>query len=56
MVVPVNGKKIVGLVIVVFLLFWIISRPHDAGDSVNHMVWNLRDAGDSIVDFMNRVL
>ena len=51
-----NLKRIVGFVVVIFVLFWIISQPSSAGGTVNNVLGNLRDAGQSIVTFIRQVL
>ena len=42
--------------VVVFLLFWIISQPGPASNSVTGVIGNLKDGGDRMVTFMNGVL
>jgi hypothetical protein len=54
-VVQVNFKRIVGILVVIFILFWIISAPNSASGSVNSLLGNLREAGDSLVTFFNNV-
>ncbi len=49
-------KKLVVPLVVVFLLFWIISSPGSASGSVNNGLSNLKEAGSSMVQFMNGVL
>jgi hypothetical protein len=52
----VDVKKLVVPLVVVFLLFWIISSPGSASGSVNNGLSNLKEAGSSMVQFMNGVL
>lgn len=52
----VNVKKLVGPLLIVFLLFWIISNPSGASGSVTGVLGNLKEAGTSMVTFMNGVL
>jgi hypothetical protein len=52
----VNLKKLVGFVVVIFVLFWVISQPSSAGGTVNGVMGNLKDAGESIVTFIGKVL
>jgi hypothetical protein len=52
----VNLRKLVGFVVVIFVLFWVISQPSNAGDRVNGVMGNLKDAGQSIVTFIGKVL
>ncbi len=51
-----NVKKLVGLLVIVFVLFWIISRPNDASGSVNTMLDNLKVAGNNLATFMSKIL
>lgn len=52
----VNLKKLVGFVVVIFLLFFIISQPDRAGSSVNGVLGNLREAGNSLATFITNIL
>lgn len=54
--VTVNVKKIVGIVAIIFVLFWIIWRPASAGSSLNTMMQHLHDAGDSMTQFISSML
>jgi hypothetical protein len=56
MVVRVNLRKLVGFLVVIFVLFWVISAPGPAGNTVNNLLGDLRDAGDSIVTFIQKVV
>jgi hypothetical protein len=51
----VNVKKLVGIVLVVFVLFWIITQPNNASSTVNNLLGNLKDAGESVVTFIDGV-
>lgn len=51
-----NLKKLVGFLVIIFVLFWIISAPASASGSVNGIVGNLKDAGNSMVTFMTNLL
>ena len=51
----VNLKKIVGFLVVIFVLFWIISQPTSASGSVNNLLGNLQQAGSSIATFLTNV-
>jgi hypothetical protein len=51
-----NLKKIVGFLVVIFVLFWIISQPSNASGSVNGLMGNLREAGNSMATFISNVL
>lgn len=49
-------KKILGLLVIVFVLFWVISQPTGAASSVNNLMSNLRSAGTSMTTFMQNTL
>lgn len=49
-------KKLLGIVAVVFVLFWIITAPRSASGSLNHLMSNLHDAGSSMTTFMGNTL
>ena len=51
-----NLQKLVGLLLIVFVLFWIISQPTRASGSVNKLLGDLRGAGNSVVTFVTGVL
>ena len=51
-----NVKKLVGPLVIVFVLFWIISNPTGASGSVSGVLGNLKVAGTNMVTFMNGVL
>lgn len=55
-VVWVNLRKLLGFLVVIFVLFWIISAPGKAGGTVNNVLGDLHDAGDSIVTFIQKVV
>lgn len=44
-----------GFLVVIFVLYWVISRPDSASGSVNSVLGNLRQAGDSMVMFLHNV-
>jgi hypothetical protein len=51
----VNLRKLVGFLVVIFVLFWIIAQPASASGSVNNVMANLRSAGSSIATFMTNI-
>jgi hypothetical protein len=55
MVVAVNLKKLVGFLVVIFVLFWIISAPGSASNTVESLLGNLKEAGHSLVKFTSDV-
>ncbi|MBV9314884.1 MAG: hypothetical protein JO100_14405 [Pseudonocardia sp.] len=48
-------RKLVGFLLIIFVLFWIISSPYSASGSVNGLLADLRDAGHSMVLFFTHV-
>jgi hypothetical protein len=52
----VNLRKLVGFLVVIFVLFWVISAPSSASGSVNGLLGNLREAGDSIAHFIQDIV
>jgi hypothetical protein len=54
-VVQVNLKKLVGFLVVIFVLFWIISAPTSASGTVEGLMASLKEAGQSLVTFMTNV-
>jgi hypothetical protein len=51
----VNLRKLVGFLVVIFVLFWIITSPSSASGSVNGVLANLHSAGTSIATFMTNI-
>jgi hypothetical protein len=51
----VNLRKLVGFVVVIFVLFWIISQPGNASGTVNGLLSGLRDVGQSVITFIGGV-
>ena len=52
----VEVKKLVGPLVIVFVLFWILSNPGGAGGKVNSLVDSVHTAGTNMVTFMSTVL
>ncbi|MGQ0483394.1 MAG: hypothetical protein ACT4O0_20510 [Pseudonocardia sp.] len=50
-----NLKKLVGFLVVIFVLFWIISAPTSASGTVEGLMASLKEAGQSLVTFMTNV-
>lgn len=51
-----NLKKLVGFLVVIFVLFWIISQPGNASGTVGGLLAGLHDIGQSLITFVNGVL
>jgi hypothetical protein len=51
----VNVKKLVGPLVIVFVLFWIISAPGPASSSVTGIAGKLGEWGTNVVTFMSNV-
>jgi len=52
----VNIKKIAGLVAIGLLIFFVITRPDGAANSVQNIGSVLRDAADSVTTFFTRLV
>jgi hypothetical protein len=55
-VVVVNVKKIVGLIAIALLIFFVITQPNGAAESVQNMGGILRDAAESITSFFTQLV
>lgn len=51
-----NFKRLLGFIAIAFLVFFVISRPTSAADSVQSIGNILRDAGNSISTFFDDLL
>jgi hypothetical protein len=54
-VVLMNGKKILGTLAIVLLVFFVISQPGRAAMSVRSIGNSLAGAGQSMIDFVTQV-
>lgn len=54
--VAVNIKKIVGLIAIGLLIFFVITRPDGAANSVQNIGGVLRDAAESVTTFFTRIV
>jgi hypothetical protein len=48
----VNAKKLITLLVVAFVLFFLISQPHDSATAVDNVLNWLKDGAESIVTFV----
>jgi hypothetical protein len=55
-VVVVNVKKIVGLLAIALLLFWVFTQPDSAAGSVQNLGTTLRDGAESIISFFTQIV
>lgn len=46
-------KKVVGWAIVVFLAYYLVTKPHAAGHAVQNLFGLLKSAGDSLATFFS---
>jgi hypothetical protein len=46
-------KKIAGWAVVIFLAYYLLTKPTEAGAFVQHVLGWLKDAGSSIATFLN---
>lgn len=51
-----NVKKIVGLIAIALLIFFVITQPNGAAESVQNMGGILRDAAESITSFFTQLV
>jgi hypothetical protein len=54
-VVVVNVKKIVGLLAIALLLFFVFTQPDDAAGSVQSVGTTLRDGAESVIRFVTHL-
>jgi len=52
----VNVKKIVGFLAIVFLIFFVVTRPNSAANSVESIGNFLTDAGSSLSTFFEEII
>ncbi len=55
-VVVVNVKKIVGLLAIALLLFFVFTQPDDAAGSVQNIGTTLRDGAESVITFVTEIV
>ncbi len=55
-VVVVNVKKIIGLLAIALLIFFVVTQPDGAANSMQNIVGTLRDAADSVTRFFTRLV
>ncbi|WP_219418251.1 hypothetical protein [Pseudonocardia nigra] len=51
-----NVKKIVGLLAIALLIFFVITQPDGAANSVQNIGATLRDAAESITSFFTQLV
>lgn len=51
-----NGRKILGTLMVVLLVFFVISQPGRAAMSVRSVGSSLAGAGESLIEFVTQVV
>lgn len=51
-----NVKKIVGLLAIALLIFFVITQPDGAANSVQSIAGTLRDAAESITSFFTQLV
>lgn len=45
-------QRVIGILVLVLVVFWIISEPQGAAGTVNAVLADLGDAGSSVVQFL----
>lgn len=48
-------KKVAGWAVVVFLAWYLITKPTGAGHAVQHLIGLLKSAGSSLATFLNNL-
>jgi hypothetical protein len=48
-------KKIVGWVVVIFLVYYLLTRPTGAANAMQNLFGLLKDAGSSLATFFNNL-
>lgn len=49
-------QRVIGILVLVLVLFWIISAPTSAAGTVNTLLADLRGAGQSVVTFLDALV
>lgn len=49
-------QRVIGILVLVLVLFWIISAPTSAAGTVNALLLNLRGAGNSVITFLDALV
>jgi hypothetical protein len=52
----VHVKRIVGLLVIALLLFWVFVSPDSAADTVQNIGSLLREGAESIIDFFTQLV
>ncbi|MCW2718124.1 MAG: hypothetical protein QOG20_1216 [Pseudonocardiales bacterium] len=55
-VVVVNVKKIVGLLVVALLIYFVVVQPNAAANSVHNIGTILKNAADSVTSFFTQIV
>ncbi|WP_232660428.1 hypothetical protein [Pseudonocardia sp. TRM90224] len=51
-----NVKKIVGLLAIALLIFFVVTQPDGAANSLSNIVGTLRDAAESVTRFFTQLV
>jgi hypothetical protein len=49
-------KRIIGLLVLALLLFWVFSAPDSAANAVDNIVAILRDAAENVIRFFTQLV
>ncbi len=52
----VNVKKVVGLLAIALLLFFVFTQPENAAGSVSNIGTTLRDGAESVITFVTQLV
>lgn len=51
-----SAGKVVGILVGILVIFWIISSPTTAANTVNTILADLASAGDSLIQFFRGIV
>ena len=49
-------QRVIGIIVLILVLFWIISAPTSAAGTVNAVLADLRGAGRSVITFLDALV
>lgn len=49
-------QRVIGLVVLVLVVFWIVDEPTTAAGTVNTLLLNLRSAGQQVITFVQALV
>jgi hypothetical protein len=49
-------KRLVGLIVIALLVFWVIAQPNSAANTIQNLVLILRDAAEAVIRFFTQLV